>query len=108
MDRDVEVIPPPAVGSSPLGCLDDPGEGKALVMVFSCVLKRLLKANLMGGVSDEKKLTRGCVQGGVGWDGIMYICGIWVVCPCGIRVFFFALSLFVSRLPIPTRFLYVF
>ncbi len=64
MDRDVEVIPPPAVGSSPLGCLDDPGEGKALVMVFSCVLKRLLKANLMGGVSDEKKLTRGCVLGG--------------------------------------------
>ncbi len=74
MDRGVEVIPPPVVGSSPLGRLDDPREGKALVMVFSCVLQRLLKANLKGGVSDETKMNS-CVcvcwgGGRAGWHSV--------------------------------------
>ncbi len=67
MYRGVEAIPPPVVGSSPLGCLDDHGEGNALVMVFACVLQRLLKANLKGGVSDENNMTSCvcvCVGGG--------------------------------------------
>ncbi len=56
MDKGVGFIPPQVVGLSPSGHLDEYGEGSALVMVFSCVLQKLLKANLKGVVSDGNKI----------------------------------------------------
>ncbi len=61
MDERVQFIPPPVVGASPSGHLDERKEGRALVMVFSCVLQRLLKANLKGGVSNGEKKMNSCI-----------------------------------------------